>query len=99
MISALEREQHAPPHLERIVERLEAWCAGRPLRMPTILCARLGLLNEGEATGELDLMLHVLDALPGTIADDLRAGTRPIVQSLAGEMSASSASCRGRTSS
>ena len=42
------------------------------------LCARLGLLKEGEATGELDLMLRVLDALPGTIADDLRAGTRPV---------------------
>jgi anaerobic selenocysteine-containing dehydrogenase len=42
------------------------------------LCARLGLLKEGEATGELDLMLHVLDALPGTIADDLRAGARPV---------------------
>jgi anaerobic selenocysteine-containing dehydrogenase len=42
------------------------------------LCARLGLLKDGEATGELDLMLHVLDALPGTIADDLRAGARPV---------------------
>ena len=42
------------------------------------LCARLGLLKDGEATGELDLMLHVLDALPGPIADDLRAGARPV---------------------
>jgi hypothetical protein len=42
------------------------------------LCSRLGLLKEGEATGELDLMLHVLDALPGAIADDLRAGARPV---------------------
>jgi anaerobic selenocysteine-containing dehydrogenase len=42
------------------------------------LCARLGLLNDGEATGELDLMVHVLDALPGSIGDDLRAGTRPV---------------------
>src|SRR6267378_966747 len=42
------------------------------------LCARLGLLKDGEATGELDLMLHVLDALPGAIADDLRAGARPV---------------------
>ena len=41
------------------------------------LSARLGLLNEGEATGELDLMLHVLDALPGTVGDDIRSGTRP----------------------
>ena len=38
------------------------------------LCARLGLLNDGEPTGELDLMLHVLDALPGTIGDDLARG-------------------------
>ena len=42
------------------------------------LCARLGLLNEGEATGELDLMVHVLDALPASIGNDLRAGTRPV---------------------
>jgi anaerobic selenocysteine-containing dehydrogenase len=41
------------------------------------LAARLGLLNDGEATGELDLMLHVLDALPGTVGDDIRSGTRP----------------------
>ena len=48
--------------------------------MPTssASCARrLGLLKDGEPTGELDLMLHVLDALPGTIGDDLRAGARP----------------------
>jgi anaerobic selenocysteine-containing dehydrogenase len=42
------------------------------------LCARLGLLKDGEATGELDLMLHVLDGLPGRIGDDLRAGRRPM---------------------
>jgi anaerobic selenocysteine-containing dehydrogenase len=42
------------------------------------LCARLELRKDGEATGELDLMLHVLDALPGTVADDLRAGKRPV---------------------
>ena len=41
------------------------------------LCSRLGLLHDGEATGELDLMLHVLDALPGTIGDDIRNGARP----------------------
>ena len=39
------------------------------------LAARLGLLKENEPTGELDLMLNVLDNLPGTIGDDLRAGT------------------------
>lgn len=38
------------------------------------LCTRLGLLRPGEPTGELDLMLHVLDRLPGTIGEELRAG-------------------------
>jgi anaerobic selenocysteine-containing dehydrogenase len=41
------------------------------------LCARLGLLNDNEASGELDLMVHVLDHLPGTIGADLRAGELP----------------------
>jgi anaerobic selenocysteine-containing dehydrogenase len=41
------------------------------------LCARLGLLREDEPSGELDLMLHVLDRLPGDIGADLRAGTLP----------------------
>ena len=42
------------------------------------LSARLGLLNEGEPTGELDLMLQVFSALPGTIAADLGGGKRPV---------------------
>ncbi len=41
------------------------------------LCARLCLLKEDEPTGELDLMLHVLDHLPGTVGSDLRAGALP----------------------
>ena len=41
------------------------------------LCSRLGLLKEHEPTGELDLLLRVLDQLPGTIGSDLRAGARP----------------------
>jgi anaerobic selenocysteine-containing dehydrogenase len=41
------------------------------------LCGRLGLLADDEPTGELDLMVHVLDHLPGTIGDDLRAGNQP----------------------
>src|SRR5256885_3341396 len=41
------------------------------------LCARLGLLREDEPSGELDLMLHVLDHLPRNISADLRAGTLP----------------------
>jgi anaerobic selenocysteine-containing dehydrogenase len=41
------------------------------------LCARLGLLAPDEPTGELDLMLHVLDQLPESISTELRAGTLP----------------------
>jgi anaerobic selenocysteine-containing dehydrogenase len=40
------------------------------------LCSRLGLLEPGEPSGELDLLVRVLDALPGTIGRDLRAGVR-----------------------
>lgn len=42
------------------------------------LCGRLGLLKDGEATGELDLMVRVFDALPGRIGADLRSGARPL---------------------
>ena len=42
------------------------------------LSVRLGLLNEGEPTGELDLMLEVFRALPGTIGADLGGGKRPV---------------------
>jgi anaerobic selenocysteine-containing dehydrogenase len=38
------------------------------------LCSRLGLLKEEEPSGELDLMVHVLDHLPANIGDNLRAG-------------------------
>ncbi|HZT77734.1 MAG TPA: molybdopterin-dependent oxidoreductase [Vicinamibacterales bacterium] len=38
------------------------------------LCSRLGLLREGEPTGELDLMVRMLDQLPGTIGAELRSG-------------------------
>jgi len=41
------------------------------------LCQRLGLLREDEPTGELDLMLHVLDRLPADIGEDLRSGALP----------------------
>jgi len=41
------------------------------------LCARMGVLKEDEPSGELDLMLHILDHLPGSIGTDLRAGTSP----------------------
>src|SRR5262245_47782065 len=41
------------------------------------LCSRLGLLDESEPSGELDLMLNVLDQLPPAIGDDLRAGALP----------------------
>jgi anaerobic selenocysteine-containing dehydrogenase len=38
------------------------------------LSDRLGLIKDDEPKGELDLMLHVLDHLPGRIGDDLRSG-------------------------
>src|SRR5262249_15416182 len=41
------------------------------------LCARLGVLGDEEASGELDLMVHVLDQLPSAIGADLRAGEVP----------------------
>jgi anaerobic selenocysteine-containing dehydrogenase len=41
------------------------------------LCARLDLLEDDEPTGELDLMVRILDELPGPIGDDLRAGAPP----------------------
>ncbi len=41
------------------------------------LCARLGVLGGGEPSGELDLLVGVLESLPGTIGEDLRAGARP----------------------
>jgi anaerobic selenocysteine-containing dehydrogenase len=42
------------------------------------LCARLGLLRDGEPEDELELLVHVLDALPPMISADLRAGARPL---------------------
>ena len=41
------------------------------------LCARLGVLKEDEPGNELELLVKVLDALPGKIGSDLRAGERP----------------------
>jgi len=38
------------------------------------LAARLGVLGEDEPSGELDLMVHVLDHLPSGIGADLRDG-------------------------
>jgi anaerobic selenocysteine-containing dehydrogenase len=41
------------------------------------LCSRLGLLTDEEPTGELDLLVRVLDSLPGSLGADLMNGTRP----------------------
>ena len=41
------------------------------------LCGRLGLLQEGEPADELELTLSVLESLPATLGQDLRAGTPP----------------------
>ncbi len=42
------------------------------------LAARMGVSDEADPTGELDLLVRVLDDLPGTIGADLRAGKRPL---------------------
>ena len=42
------------------------------------LCGRLGFIDEGGPSGELDLLVHVLDQLPGTIGADLRNGDAPV---------------------
>jgi anaerobic selenocysteine-containing dehydrogenase len=41
------------------------------------LCQRLGLLADTEPSGELEMMLTVMDAMPGSIGGDLRDGRRP----------------------
>ena len=41
------------------------------------LCGRLGLLAPDEPRGELDLMVRILDDLPGAAGADLRDGVRP----------------------
>src|SRR5581483_1220308 len=38
------------------------------------LCTRLGLLRDDEPTGELDLMVRMLDQLPAAIGGELRSG-------------------------
>ncbi len=41
------------------------------------LAARLGVLQHDEPAGELDLLVNILDALPGSIGADLRADKAP----------------------
>ena len=41
------------------------------------MCRRLDLLKENEPAGELELTVRVLDSLPGTIGQGLRAGLSP----------------------
>jgi anaerobic selenocysteine-containing dehydrogenase len=41
------------------------------------LASRLGVLDEAEPKGELDLLVHVLGALPPAIGEDLRADVPP----------------------
>jgi len=41
------------------------------------LCSRLGVLGDDEPRGELDLLVRVFDALPGSVGNDLRQGNRP----------------------
>jgi anaerobic selenocysteine-containing dehydrogenase len=42
------------------------------------LCMRFGVLEQGDPTGELDLLVRVLDNLPENIGADIRAGGRPL---------------------
>ena len=42
------------------------------------LCARLGVLKDDEPTGELDLLVKILDRLPGTMGADLADGAQPV---------------------
>jgi anaerobic selenocysteine-containing dehydrogenase len=42
------------------------------------LCSRFGLIDDAEPSGELDLLVHVLGSLPGTIGDDLRDNNLPV---------------------
>jgi anaerobic selenocysteine-containing dehydrogenase len=41
------------------------------------LCARLGLLGANEPTGELDLLVSMLNELPANVGSNLRDGTPP----------------------
>ena len=41
------------------------------------LCSRLGVLGDDEPSGELDLLVHVLDNLPGSIGQNIKTGARP----------------------
>ena len=41
------------------------------------LASRLGILKEDEPSGELDLLLNILDGLPGSVGADLRADASP----------------------
>jgi len=42
------------------------------------LCSRFGFIGDDEPSGELDLLVRVLDSLPGTIGDALRNDQRPV---------------------
>jgi anaerobic selenocysteine-containing dehydrogenase len=42
------------------------------------LCERLGVLEDLEPSGELDLLVRVLDELPGTIGTAIRDGRKPV---------------------
>lgn len=41
------------------------------------LCRRMGVLESGDPSDELELLVTVLDALPGTMGDDLRENRSP----------------------
>ena len=64
-LGGLERQKHAPPHLERVIEGLESWSATGPFRMPEVRVSRAGrndqeVVRHGIAIG-LDDAPHRID--------------------------------------
>jgi anaerobic selenocysteine-containing dehydrogenase len=69
---------YGPINLELVRPVVDAVGESRPnADVFADLCGRLGLLDDNESAGELDLLVRVLDSLPGTIGADLGAGRRP----------------------
>lgn len=51
-----ERQQHPPPHFQRIVERLQAWCALGPFGVPEVRVRRAGREDEIVVGNEIALV-------------------------------------------
>jgi anaerobic selenocysteine-containing dehydrogenase len=69
---------YGPIHLDLALPVVDAVGEARPnADVFGDLCGRLELLADAEEASELDLVVRVLNDLPGSIAEDLRAGRRP----------------------